>query len=315
MKHLFMINPMSGKGKGKDFILPIINDVASKRNLDYEVYISKSQQDAQDYARAQAQKGEPIRIYACGGDGTIYDVVNAIYGYDNAEFAAVPLGSGNDFIRLFGTKDNFINIDAQIDGTVIPIDAIKCGDRIAVNQCSMGMDAETCAKQADFKKIAIFSGESAYTAALLYCALKKRKNRFTVTIDDGEPVTNDFVFAFCGNSRYYGGGYMAGPYALPDDGMLDFGMVKTMPLLKLLSRISDYKNGKHYTWDETTYLRGKKMTVHCDELAAVNIDGECEMAHERTFELIENAFKFVVPKTSTYFEDKKSGKINNKIGG
>ena len=32
----------------------------------------------------------------------IYDVVNAIYGYDTVEFAVVPLGSGNDFIRLFG---------------------------------------------------------------------------------------------------------------------------------------------------------------------------------------------------------------------
>lgn len=315
MKHLFVINPMSGKGKGMDMIMPKLKASLAKRELDYEIYVSKSSQDAKDYVKEQAAKGEPIRFYACGGDGTIYDVVNSIYGYDNAEFAAIPLGSGNDFIRIFGEKEDFLDIDAQLDGTVIFIDAIKCGDRYAVNQCSMGLDAEVCFKQSDFKKLPIFTGETAYTAALIYCAASKRKNKFTVTIDDGEPITDNFVFAYCGNSRYYGGGYMAGPYALPDDGMLDFGMVKTMSLPKLFSRIGEYKKGQHYSWDETTYTRGRKMTVHSDKLAAVNIDGECELAHDRTFELLPNAFKFVVPATSHYFEDKASGKLNNIIGG
>lgn len=314
MKHLFMVNPMSGKGKGADLILPKIKEGAEKRGLDYEIYISKSSQDAKDYAKAQAAKGEPIRIYACGGDGTIFDIINSIYGYENAAFAAVPLGSGNDFIRLFGTKEQFLDIDAQLDGTEITIDAIRCGDKIAVSQCSMGMDAEVCAKQADFKKLPIFSGESAYTAALIYCAASKRKNKFTITIDDGEPVTDNFVFAFCGNNRFYGGGYKAGPYALPDDGMLDFSTVKTMSLPKLLSRIGQYKKGQHYDWAETTYLRGKKMTVHSDVLAAVNIDGECEMVNDSTFELIPDAFRFVLPSNSSYLADKASGKLNNTIG-
>lgn len=313
MKHLFMINPMSGKGKGADLIIPKIKEALAKRDIDSEIYISKSSQDARDYAKAQAAKGEPIRVYACGGDGTIFDIVNAIYGYKNAEFAAIPLGSGNDFIRLFGTKEQFLDIDSQLDGTPITIDAIKCGDKIAVSQCSMGMDAEVCAKQSSFKKIPIFTGETAYTAALIYCAASKRRNRFTITIDDGEPFTDDFVFAFCGNNRYYGGGYMAGPCAMPDDGILDLSMVKTMSLPKLLSRINEYKAGKHLSWDETTYLRGKKMTVHSDVLAAVNIDGECEMVNDSTFELLTDAFRFVVPANSSYLADKASGKLNNTI--
>lgn len=314
MKHLFLINPMSGKGKGKDFILPKIEECLAKRDIEHEIFISETSETAKNYAREKAATGEHVRLYACGGDGTIFDVVNGLFGYSNAEFAAVPLGSGNDFIRLFGTKEQFLDLDAQIDGKAIKIDAIKCGDKVAVSQCSMGMDAEVCAKQADFKKMPIFTGESAYTAALVYCAASKRKNRFTITIDDGEPITDNFVFAFCGNNRFYGGGYNAGPYALPDDGMLDFSMVKTMSLPKLLSRIGEYKKGQHYDWAETTYLRGKKMTVHSDVLAAVNIDGECEMAHDKTFELVTDAFNFVLPTTSSYLADKASGKLNNTIG-
>ena len=129
MKHLFLINPNAGKGKAFETVMPKIKEATAERNMDYKVYVSKSSQDTHDYCKKIGESGEKTRIYACGGDGTIYDIVNAIYGYNNVEFAAVPLGSGNDFIRIFGTKEQFMDIGAQIDGTAIKIDAIKCGDR------------------------------------------------------------------------------------------------------------------------------------------------------------------------------------------
>lgn len=314
MKHLFLINPNAGKGKAFETVMPKIKEATAERNMDYKVYVSKSSQDTHDYCKKIGESGEKTRIYACGGDGTIYDVVNAIYGYDNVEFAAVPLGSGNDFIRLFGTKERFIDIGAQIDGTTIKIDAIKCGDRIAVNQCSMGFDAEVCSKQADFKKLPWLTGESAYTASLFYCLKSKTSNRFTITIDDREPITDNFVFAFCGNSRFYGGGYQAAPYAVPDDGLLDFSIVRAMKIPRLVTQIGNYKKGRHFKWPETTYVRGKKMTVHSDTPASVNVDGECDLVTDSTFEIIPYAFSFVIPTTSSYIEDRKSGLISDEIG-
>lgn len=314
MKHLFVVNPKAGKGRAYGELRPRLKASVENRDIDYELYVSKSTEDTAEYCRKWAETGKKIRFYACGGDGTIYDVVNAIYGYDNVEFAAVPLGSGNDFIRLFGSREDFLDIDAQIDGTPIKIDAIKCGDRIAVNQCSMGMDAEVCAKQSDFKKIPLLSGDKAYTAALLYCAVKKRENEFTVTIDDGKPFSGKFLFAVCGNSRYYGGGYQATPYALPDDGLLDFSIIDTLTLPDLLRKAGVYKKGNHYDWKQTLYVRGKKMTVHSDEPAALNVDGECDIVNDCTFEILPEAFTFVVPSNSSYFADKESGKLNNLIG-
>lgn len=314
MKHLFIINPNAGKGKAFETVMPKIKEAAAERNIEYRVYVSKSSQDTHDYCQRIGESGEETRIYACGGDGTIYDIVNAVYGYDNIEFAAVPLGSGNDFIRLFGTKEQFADIGAQMDGTAIKIDAIKCGDRIAVNQCSMGFDAEVCSKQADFKKIPWLTGESAYTASLVYCLKSKTSNRFTVTIDDGEPITDNFVFAFCGNSRFYGGGYQAAPYAVPDDGLLDFSIVRAMKLPRLITQIGNYKKGRHFKWPETTYVRGKKMTIHSDIPASVNVDGECDLVTDSTFEIIPSAFSFVIPTTSSYIEDRKSGTISDEIG-
>lgn len=314
MKHIFIINPNAGKGKAFETVMPKIKAATAEKNVEYQVYVSSSQQDTKDYCKKICESGQHVRIYACGGDGTIYDIVNSIYGYDNIEFAAIPLGSGNDFIRLFGTKEQFADVGAQIDGTAIKIDAIKCGDKIAVNQCSMGFDAEVCSKQADFKKIPWLTGESAYTASLLYCLKSKTANRFTVTIDDGEPMTDDFIFAFCGNSRFYGGGYQAAPYAVPDDGLLDFSIVRSMKITRLLTQIGNYKKGRHFKWPETTYVRGKKMTVHSDNPASVNVDGECDFVTDSTFEIVPSAFSFVIPTSSTYIEDRKSGKISDEIG-
>ena len=45
-----------------------------------------------------------MRIYACGGDGTLNEVVNGAAGFDNAAVTCVPKGTGNDFLKLFGPR-------------------------------------------------------------------------------------------------------------------------------------------------------------------------------------------------------------------
>ena len=78
MKHLFLINPNAGKGKAFETVMPKIKEATAERNMDYKVYVSKSSQDTHDYCKKIGESGEKTRIYACGGDGTIYDIVNAI---------------------------------------------------------------------------------------------------------------------------------------------------------------------------------------------------------------------------------------------
>ena len=123
MKHIFLINPAAGKkGNAESIIRPQIEDYCGKAGLDYEIYVTKCQGDAQNYCREHAKSGEALRFYACGGDGTLYEVVNGAYGYPNCEVAVIPLGSGNDFVRLFGTKEQFCNVEAQVTG--IPLSLI-----------------------------------------------------------------------------------------------------------------------------------------------------------------------------------------------
>ncbi len=303
MKHYFIVNPEAGQGKGRamDFIKPEIERAAKKYGFEYEILPTAKKGDGIEFTKKICEKGEPCRIYGCGGDGTLYEVVNGAYGYKNVEVAVVPLGSGNDFVRYFGTKEDFLKLDNQIEGTVVDLDLIKCGDEIAINQCSMGMDAEVCAMQGKIKKFPLVTGEGAYYLGCLYAIIKKFNNRFTVTYDDGEVVTKDALFCFIGNASYYGGGFRAAPLALPDDGLLDFVLVESScGRLKLTTLLNKYKRGEHLDWDITSFKRGKKLIIHSDTPAAVNVDGECQYVTDASFELVEKGMKFLVPKGSEF---------------
>ena len=306
MKHIFVINPAAGQGKSLDFIKPRIEEVCKKYSLDYEVHITEKQGEGIEYVKNRAASGEELRFYACGGDGTLYDIVNGAFGYKNAQVAVIPLGSGNDFIRLFGTKEEFLVLDDVVNGVPVELDVIKCDDEIAINQCSMGMDAEVCAMQSKIKKLPLVTGEGAYYLGCFYAIIKKFKNRFTYKVDNEDEVTQDCLFCFCGNSRWYGGGFMAGPLALPDDGLLDFVIVKAnMSRLKLVSLLNKYKRGEHLDWDVTTFKRGKKLVLKSEKPAAVNVDGETKYVTETTFEIVEKGITFVVPAKSQFLADRE----------
>ena len=313
MRHVFVVNPCSGKGNDPAQIVKSIQTACAEASITPEIFAERDRDGMVAFMKSAAESGEPMRLYACGGDGTIFCAVNATYGHKNVQIAAVPYGSGNDFVKLFGEKEALRDIRRHINGTPHWIDAIECGEDISVNIVSMGFDAEVNAKQADLKKVPLLSGKAAYQAAVFYCMPKKFFNRFTITIDDEPPVTGDFMFAIGGNSRWYGGGFKACPLAVPDDGLMDCVAVeKALGRMAMIGKIGNYKRGEHINnekWPFTKFRRGKVMRVQCAKPAAVNIDGEIRMSTDVTFVLKEKAVCYVVPEGSTYFQRKENGSL------
>lgn len=303
MKHIFIVNPAAGKGSAAKRIIPKIESYFSAHpDLSWEIYQTKETLDGKAYVESVAKTGEPVRFYACGGDGTLYEVVNGAYKYPNAAVGIIPLGSGNDFARVFGGSEKLFDIDAQVNGETMPFDLIDAGGHVAINQCSMGLDAEVCAKQAYFKKLPGVGGEFAYTMSLFYCLLRRLNSEFKIIIDDKETYEGTMLFSLCASGRWYGGGYKGAPKAVPNDGLLDFIIVrKTVGRLKLAGLVSKYKRGEHLGWDFTTFVRGKKMQILSKNPAAVNVDGECDYVTESTFRLLEGALSLIVPDKAAYF--------------
>lgn len=302
MKYVFIVNPAAGKGSAAKRIIPEIEAYFARHPaLSWEIYQTAAAGDGMAYAEKVAATGEPVRFYACGGDGTLYEVVNGVYKYPNAAVGIIPLGSGNDFARVFGGSEKLFDIEEQVHGETVPFDLIDAGGRVAINQCSMGLDAEVCAKQAYFKKLPGIGGEFAYTLSLFYCLFRRLKSEFKIVVDDKNTYEGTMLFSLCANGRWYGGGYKGAPKAVPNDGFLDFVMVrKTVGRLKLVGLVGKYKRGEHLSWDFTEFVRGRKMQIFSKNPAAVNVDGECAYVTESTFQILEGALQVVVPDKSAY---------------
>ncbi len=74
MKHLFIINPAAGSKDRTEMYSAAIREACHARNLDYRIEVSNGPGDCTRLAREAAEIGEEIRIYACGGDGTLKEV-------------------------------------------------------------------------------------------------------------------------------------------------------------------------------------------------------------------------------------------------
>ena len=103
MKHIFIINPAAGKAdKTAEYTAKI---TAACEGLDYEILLTQAPGDATRMAREAAETGREVRLYACGGDGTLNEVVAGAAGYDNAAVTCYVGGSGNDFVKIFDDRD------------------------------------------------------------------------------------------------------------------------------------------------------------------------------------------------------------------
>lgn len=296
MKYCFVVNPVAGKGKTLEF-LPRLEEFLRHSDLSYEIYLTQCQGDATRYGAEVASTGEDIRFFACGGDGTLFELVNGVYSFPNAEVGVFPLGTGNDFIRYFGTKDQFLSIEGQLEGEGMVLDLIRSGDKVAHNICSMGLDAEVASHVHSFKKIPILGKGFSYHLSLLYCLLNKVRNPFEIYVDGERVYQGDCVLALAANSRWYGGGYQGAPLACPDDGLLDVVFVEAISRFKIPGLLKRYYQGKHLDLDICHFHRGKKVEIISPNLSAVNMDGEITQDKRAVFEILEGGLRFIAPST------------------
>ena len=110
MKFYFIINPKAGAGTAGDALKSAIDALPEKD--DCILYETKSVGDACDFVRktCEENRGEAMRFIACGGDGTVNEVFSGAVGFENVSVSVYPCGSGNDFVKVFGGAETFLNV-------------------------------------------------------------------------------------------------------------------------------------------------------------------------------------------------------------
>ena len=296
MRYVFIINPAAGKGKLQEKISENINAFFSEKNLDFSILYSKEPGDAKALASSEAKKGDKVTIFACGGEGTSFEVLNGIYGYDNVTMGVVPCGSANDFLRFFSVNDSFMNLEEQVDGEEVSVDLIRAGDFYCLNGCSVGMDAIVAKNMFGFKKWPFVSGSLAYNLAIVKTFLGKIGVRLGIKVDEKDFGEQDCLFAVIANAPYYGGGFMGAPKAIPNDQKLNFTKVDLIDRLSILKFLPIYKKGEQEKLD-CCYMSDcdtLEITSKCD--VPVNLDGEIIFTKSIKFEIVKNGIKLLLPK-------------------
>ena len=159
MKHVFIINPTAGKKDCTARIMEMAKAMAVRHGLDVECILTKRPGHAMETARSLAERGEPLRIYACGGDGTANEVANGVAGTGSAAMTCIPVGTGNDFLKNFGDKAPLFSDPENLwDGPSFSLDAIDCSGRLALTVACSGFDAQVADEVHTYGKLPLLGG-------------------------------------------------------------------------------------------------------------------------------------------------------------
>ena len=153
---LFIINPISGMGLGKEVPLRI-RRLPEYDNVNYDIAFTKYAGHAREMVERARASGIYTHIVAVGVDGTVNEVGSALCGSDIA-FAVVSLGSGNGFARHLGYSIFMSKALKQVlTDQYVNIDVLKVNDKYSLNVSGVGFDAEVAHEFNHLKLRGVFS--------------------------------------------------------------------------------------------------------------------------------------------------------------
>lgn len=302
MKHIFVINPAAGKEDSYQSIEQALKSLETP--VDYELYATKGPGDATAYIREYCRThSEPVRFYACGGDGTLNETVNGVVGFPHASLGCYPCGSGNDFVKYYGGQSTFSDIKELVEAKEEYIDLMRVGDRYAINATHFGFDSCVAKTMMNVRRKKLIGGKNAYTTGVVVGLFKAMKNACKVYVD-GELLNPKGKILLCTvtNGQYVGGSFRCAPRSLNNDGLLEVCLVSPVSHITFVKVIGHYKKGTHLDNPKfenfITYRRGKNIRIEAPEGFLYSFDGELINQNDFTVEVVPKAIRFAVPKSA-----------------
>lgn len=309
MEQVFFINPVAGKQDASADLIPQIQTAARQLHLPQpKIIVTQHAGQAREITREYAASNRSMALYACGGDGTLNELVQGAAGSTSLAIGCVPCGSGNDYVRNFDAGNAFLNLTAQLQAQPYRVDLLKTSLGIGIDICAAGLDAQVAYGIPKFRRLPGCGGTMAYTLSIAQAMLSKFGHRLRVVID-GKEHTGTYMMAAICNGGYYGGGYRAAPYAAMDDGLLDIVLVKPISRIQIAGILAKYKAGRHMQDSNTivpeysafmTFCRARtiEMQVLDDRPIIATIDGECAPVMELKAEILPSALNVLLPQAA-----------------
>ena len=316
MKHLIVLNQKAGAEKKTEEFKAQVEEAF--KGLDYEIYFTEGPRAVIPFLRNYLKNTkDTVRVYACGGDGTVHEVVNGIVGFANAELAILAVGTGNDFAKIYSEEKDYDSIvkgqtgakrfrdfKALINGTIQEIDLSKIsGGNLTEpwysnNVINFGFDAIVGAKGNENK---LKGKKNPYgPAAIIPAILGGRFNKTILKVDGEQLNKRRLLLGSLSQGQWVGAQYHASPKSDNTDGLIDVVMLKCMSLMRLMIQyFGKYTKGEHLDNEKLmkriVYRRGKVIDIIGENEIDVCVDGEIVRGKEFKVEVMPKAIKFVIP--------------------
>lgn len=301
--YLLIIN---GKSAGNPALREAVED-QRKAGKQITVRATWEGGDADELAAQSVEMGV-THVIACGGDGTVNEVVNGLMRVAHDQRPAVgivPLGSANDFATSVGLPlAPGAALAAAMRLMPSPIDVVRltasAGREQAtsyyINMTTGGFGAEITSSTP--KTLKRMLGGGAYSLMGALKAWRHQSYRGTLHWGDNEQQVSLLLLAL-GNGRQSGGGQLLAPRAKLDDGRLDVLLVKDFSsvwqLPTLVNELQNFPTEGRYV----RYFTATQLTVTSQQEEPawpLTLDGEARRYDRFCAEVVPLALKVLLPE-------------------
>ncbi len=300
-KWIFIVNPVSGGGFGKE-IIPELEQQLSKRALMSEIVLTAKHGHASKLSAQFLERGF-THFIAVGGDGTINEVSKPLLNKPGITTGIIPAGTGNDFIQILGFPDRFTDKQWEtfFQQHTIGMDVGLVNGMHFLNGMGLGFDAQVAAENyVEPGEVARGSGKGKYIWHILKTLLFFKEVRVTITSRGEENKTDCFINTISIGRRFAGSFYLT-PKAIADDGLLDVCMIKKLNLLQRLKILTMLPKGTHIRDEKVDYYQTEKLSIDFGKKVPFHVDGE--LYFDITFEvsLLPSALNIIYNPAGGHF--------------
>lgn len=234
-------------------------------------------------------------VVSMGGDGTLNEVVNGLYG-KNCTLGLIPAGSGNDFGRTFGLKSGDVRSACELllTGKEKKIDiGIAEDKKYFINVAGAGFDAEV-GQMANLWGKKYFPGQLAYVASILRQLISFNPQDLSIALD-GQDYSSKAWLVAVGNAQYFGAGLQVAPGAVVDDGLFDVCIIRETSKLELLRVLPSVSKGEHVKHPAVSIHRAKVVSIEGSRKLVCQADGEIIGNLPVTFRIADEQLSVILP--------------------
>jgi lipid kinase YegS len=241
-----------------------------RRGHAVDVRITWNAGDGEALTAVAADRGTDA-VIACGGDGTLNEVVNGLDGRD-VPLGVIPLGTANDFARQTGIPEDADHaMDVILRRKPVRIDTASMNGRRFLNVSTGGVGAEATAETPADAKASLGPLAYAITAVRKWAENELRHASFESA---GFALDVDFLAFAVGSARVTGGGTMMTPDASVTDGLLDLCVIEAMSRRDFARLSLRVKKGEHLGLPGVHYAQLPWLKVTSRTPLSLNLDGE-----------------------------------------